>query len=59
MSDPSTTFFVLFAIVVGLLWVYRIRRGRGESEHELKKCPHCAEYIKREANVCRFCHRKV
>ncbi len=24
-----------------------------------KKCPHCAEFIKTEANVCRFCGREV
>jgi hypothetical protein len=24
-----------------------------------RKCPHCAEYIKAEATVCRFCGREV
>lgn len=24
-----------------------------------RKCPHCAEVIKREARVCRFCGRSV
>ena len=24
-----------------------------------RKCPHCAEVIKREAKVCRFCGRSV
>ena len=24
-----------------------------------RKCPHCAEVIKREANACRFCGRSV
>ncbi len=24
-----------------------------------KKCPHCAEIIKAEATVCRFCSREV
>jgi hypothetical protein len=26
---------------------------------ETKKCPFCAEQIKREAKICRFCNREV
>lgn len=26
---------------------------------ENRKCPHCAEVIKREAKVCRFCGRDI
>lgn len=29
------------------------------SSGENKKCPHCAEIIKAEARVCRFCGREV
>ena len=44
----------------------RAERGRGASSLEprsiptdMKECPHCAELIKRKANICRFCNRDV
>ena len=31
----------------------------GRSTAMLTKCPHCAELVKSEAKVCRYCHREL
>ena len=63
MSDVA-----LFGIIiVGLLLIVIIRLGRRKPEsgekkqagEGYKKCPFCAETIKREATVCRFCRRSL
>jgi hypothetical protein len=40
------------AVVVG---VFIAKRNRGQ----LRKCPYCAELIRQEAKVCRFCGREI
>jgi hypothetical protein len=32
---------------------------RQQLSEGMQKCPHCAEVIKAEANVCRYCGREV
>jgi hypothetical protein len=32
---------------------------RAISENDLRKCPHCAELIRREATVCHYCRNEV
>lgn len=29
------------------------------SAGDLRKCPHCAELVKSEAKVCRYCQREI
>ena len=36
-----------------------ISRGAPSRKSGMKKCPHCAEYIKKDASVCRHCGNSV
>jgi len=56
----GTGFFLLsffLSPIVGLLAVCIARTNEAKSmlASGCKKCPDCAEYIKREAKVCRHC----
>lgn len=37
----------------------KIVEARQVAAGDARKCPHCAEIIKAEAKVCRFCGREV
>jgi hypothetical protein len=51
----------IIAIVHALLLKPDLQHAERKAieEQGLRKCPHCAEMIKREAKVCRFCGRDV
>lgn len=46
---------------IGLLIVYlrKPNPDRVASQTGMKKCPHCVEFIKPEAKVCRYCNREL
>ena len=54
----------LFGLVVAVVLVWSHRRNK-ENETlysagtNAKQCPHCAEWVKAEAKICRYCQREV
>jgi hypothetical protein len=55
---------ILLALASGTDRAGMNRKAAEEAEQQvrdgiLKKCPHCAELIKAEAGVCRFCGQEV
>ena len=51
-------FLLIFALVVVGLVVFLARRQRSASAGR-QPCPYCAELIKPEAKVCRYCGRDL
>jgi hypothetical protein len=54
----------LIGLLAGLVWISIHKANqRNESLHRAgkgaKQCPHCLEYVKAGATVCRYCQRDV
>lgn len=52
----------LFVVALPMALILRpneVGLTRSASQRGERKCPHCAEFIKSEASVCRFCGRDV
>jgi len=59
MSDQNAYALVaLVVIVLAVMVVVRLLRGAATLA-TTKRCPHCAERVKIDANVCKHCGRDV
>jgi hypothetical protein len=60
-------FFLAFFLspLVGIIAALVVKRNTAAIEQkqmdafEKRKCPHCAELIRPDAKICRFCHQPV
>lgn len=53
--------FVLWWIYGSLLFIVAMPHAliMGESQSRFRRCPHCAESVRVEANVCPHCQRDI
>lgn len=51
--------FIGWWIYGALLWIIALPHSLLIKPIGIRKCPHCAEDIKKEASVCRYCGREV
>ena len=58
-NDAVLFIFAAIIIFVGAGVGYRRETKRLKQEKSLIACPHCAERIQKQANICRNCGKEV
>src|SRR6478609_9446994 len=58
-------FYAMPIPIVTIIWALALKKKpvlsdqRGGAVEDMKKCEHCAEPIRLDAKICRFCNRDV
>ena len=58
-GKTMTTWFFYGFLCPPLAIFFLLLSDKSSSNGKYVKCPYCAEFIKKEAKICRYCNKKI